>query len=280
MVNKIFLQNKLFSFVCVVLVMSLSCTIFAGDKSFVIYDGTLFKDKPDLKVYGIQPLTILYMSALWPNKMSRVNPPSNYVVKDLASDFRKTSEEILCLDVEHWSIKGDDRRINLQKYKATIDKFKNELKDVNIGFYGLVPERNYWASIKGGNKNASWKASNAELMAFSESVDIIFPSLYTFYTNKEDWKRYAIEHLKEAKRYGKPVYAFLWPLYHESNYWHRHQYIGDDYWRLQLETVSQYADGIVLWGGWDFDNKTKQKWDESTSWWQVTKQFIMNMDNN
>ena len=82
----------------------------------------------------------------------------------------------------------------------------------------------------------------------------------------------ALAQLNAARAYGKPVYAFLWPRFHDSNRLLGGRYIGDDYWRMELDTARRYADGIVLWGGWD-EGRPAQ-WDENAPWWRVTKGFL------
>ena len=67
---------------------------------------------------------------------------------------------------------------------------------------------------------------------------------------------------------GKPVYAFIWPQYDEQNKVLGLQLIPGKFWALQLQTVAQYADGAVIWGGY------KVNWDEQAPWWQATQQFL------
>jgi hypothetical protein len=45
---------------------------------------------------------------------------------------------------------------------------------------------------------------------------------------------------------------------------------------VELLTVRQYADGLVIWGGWGTGGP--QPWDEDTPWWQVTKRFLSRID--
>jgi len=277
--------NKNLFLICLFLYLSCGNLLLASEiqSNFKIFDGTLYSLKPQLAEHGVQPLKILYASTLWPNKTSRVHVPDISVVDKLVNDLKVNNTDILCLDIEHWNVNGDDKLLNIGKYEKTIQLFRRGLKDVQIGYYGLVPERNYWASMKGNEdkKNIIWKNTNLELADFAKSnLDVIYPSLYTFYTNQNDWKKYAVEHIKEAKKYGKPVYAFLWPLYHESNSWRGHEYIGDKYWRLQLETVLEHADGVVLWGGWDFKKNKPMVWDDNTKWWVETKNFIQSIKQN
>jgi hypothetical protein len=76
---------------------------------------------------------------------------------------------------------------------------------------------------------------------------------------------------------GKPVYAFLWPQYYST----RHKELGDiyieaDFWRLQLETAYKYADGVVIWFPLRID------WEQASQgpWWEVTKTFLKDLDDN
>ncbi len=71
---------------------------------------------------------------------------------------------------------------------------------------------------------------------------------------------------------NKPVIVFLWPEYHDSNMILKGNYIEKEFWRLQLDTVFKYADGLIIWGGW------KQEWDSNAIWWKETIQFIQ--ENN
>ena len=43
---------------------------------------------------------------------------------------------------------------------------------------------------------------------------------------------------------------------------------------MELDIARQYADGIVLWGGYDLQNDHPRDWDETAPWWQVTKMFM------
>jgi hypothetical protein len=81
--------------------------------------------------------------------------------------------------------------------------------------------------------------------------------------------KYALAILREARQYGKPVYAFLWPRYHDSNRFIGGQPISRKFWRKQLETVYRHADGVVIW---DYD---RSLWREYMPWWLETKAFLL-----
>jgi hypothetical protein len=108
-------------------------------------------------------------------------------------------------------------------------------------------------------------------------VDALFPSIYTFYTDRQGWVTYAVAQIAEARRkaHGKPVYPFLWPEYHDSAPLFAHSPIDPDYWELELNTVYQHADGVVIWGGY---SNGPDPWNEDAPWWQVTKRFLNRID--
>jgi hypothetical protein len=134
----------------------------------------------------------------------------------------------------------------------------------------MLPVRNYWTPQKpqGHQHWETWRRRNDRLERLAEHVDVIYPSLYTFYENVEGWKRYAKANIDEARQYGKPVIPFIWPQYHNSNRTLRGKLVDGGYWRTQLDLVHRHTDGVVIWGGW------QAQWDEDAGWWQETKAFI------
>ena len=133
--------------------------------------------------------------------------------------------------------------------------------------------RDYWTPVENNPaKMRAWAEANDALKGLASHVDVIYPSLYTFYDDPEGWKKFAKANLQEAKRYGKPVYAFLWPMYHDSNKLLSGKPIPADVWRMQLETCLEYADGVVIWGGY------KELWNEEAGWWKETKAFLARIE--
>ncbi|MCA9151776.1 MAG: tandem-95 repeat protein, partial [Planctomycetales bacterium] len=119
--------------------------------------------------------------------------------------------------------------------------------------------------------------------------DVIIPSVYTFYPDynadgsprlieRDRWVRYATTNLLEARRFGKPVIAYVWPAYHggggsddpaspDYRYW-KNQPIGGEFWQLILDTTRNYSDGIAIWSA------SETSTDGDPAWWQVTQQFM------
>ena len=252
-------------------------------KPFLVFDGTLYSNKPDLSAYGIRPITLVYAGQFgpdWYNQVDRL--PDLQAVQAVAREAQQKGHGVV-LDIEHWPLNGspDLVRDSLTKYMTVLKWFREAAPGLPVGYYGAPPLRAYWSAIKdtSSHERQSWMEENDQLRSLAGAVDVLFPSLYTFYPDLAGWRAYAIAHIEEARRYGggKPVYVFLWPQYHESNLTLGGRYLPADYWLLELETAKAYADGIVIWGGWGSDNRPV-KWDENAAWWKVTKEFMKSGD--
>lgn len=251
--------------------------VASPQKPFVVFDATLYKDKPHLGLFHIHPLSIVYEWRFWPEASSSQPLPAERVVRTLMSEHRGVAEPVV-IDIEHWPLKGAaaDVQATVARFSSVLSWAKNEIPSVQIGLYGTVPLPDYWRAIRDPRslEYRSWQQDNDRLDAIVSKVDALFPSIYTFYPDRQGWVTYAVAQIKEARRKanGKPVYAFLWPQYHESNRLLGLRPLDQDYWELELRTVYDHADGVVIWGGWG--SKGPEPWDEEAPWWQATKRFI------
>lgn len=231
--------------------------------------------------FGMRPLVLLGGTALWGSidgfkqaQASEAVPPDlerhlRSVIRGLASQH----PPVVCFDLE-WEILTNTPQAqrNLAKLMHIADLFHKDAPGVSFGFYGLMPERDYWRSLAAPNdmRYRAWQQDNQRLSQLAKHVDVIFPSLYTFYDNVHDWQRYALANIAEARRYGKPVYVFLWPVYHDSNKQLAGKDIPGQFWDLQLHTAGSAADAIVVWS-W---GRGKRQWDDRAPWWQVTRRYL------
>ena len=254
-----------------------SASAGSTNSQFVIFDATQYQGKPDLSVYGIKPLPIVYGHFLWQDHKVKASLPKPYFVKKVVGHKRYQSN-YLCLDVEHWPI-DDEETISesIRKYLSLLHTVRDIRPDAKIGYYGIPPKRDYFAAIgqQTSERYRAWQNINMQLTKLGAEVDIVFPSLYTFYNRPLEWRRYAIGNIEAARTYNKPVLPFLWPQYHESSRLRGLNYIAAEFWSLQLDTVAIHADGLVIWGGWDFKQNRPAEWDENAPWWQVTKRFLI-----
>ncbi len=240
--------------------------------SFKVFDGLLYQGKPESGALGMTPIHQV-------NSPRAANPSPHDVDDDAVratlsglQDYRG----VVFLDYELWPLNPaspDELSKNIEMLNRVLGVAHEILPDATFGYYGLLPCRDYW-SVVGGNpaKMRAWQACNAALDRIGERVDVIFPSVYTFYNDQNGWDKFAAAQLEAARRYHKPVYAFLWPEFHPSNAALGGKNIPAAFWRHELEFCKAHADGIVIWGGW------KEQWDEQAAWWLETKAFLAGLN--
>jgi hypothetical protein len=244
-----------------------------------IFDATLYQYKNPENAESFVPIKIIYGGGLLPNRVINIDR-----LKAIAQALPVTDKPYI-LDIEGWDVRTMDDIVankNIDKYILVIDTMKKARPDLKFGYYAVLPDRDYGAPVTGniGSIN-KWEYRNKRLQRLAAHVDVVCPSLYTLTDNQEGWKVYATENIKRAREYGKPVYPFIWPEYHNSNVRLAGQAIPSEFWQEQLDLVYQQADGVIIWGGADLESADVNGivplvWDENMLWWKVTKQFIGN----
>lgn len=236
--------------------------------AFMLLDDIQQIGKADTTGLGFTRMRAIPTAELWARGSNRAFPDIMTAAQAAARHIN--SKGIVCLNIEHWSTSVDnvdDLRDNLNKYIAVARGVKEALPNAQVGFYSMIPIREYYAPVRDNQKALEkWRAKNDLLAPLGEAVDIIFPSLYAFNHDEAAWLQYAIANINEARRFNKPVYAFLWPQVHESSRAHGLQFVSYDFWTLQLETVLEHADGLVIW-------TKKTPFDEDADWWRATVDF-------
>ena len=184
---------------------------------------------------------------------------------------------VTVFDIEHWPLEDETyAQAAVDNYVTVTDWFKQATPpDQQFGFYGMVPIRDYFRAIKGEShpEYQEWQAENDRIAPFAAAVDILFPSIYTFYNDPDDWVTYAKAQIDESRRIApdKPVLAFIWPVYHPSNKLRGGKPLQADFWRRQLEFLHEHADGIVIW---THSNTKKIDFADIPPWWEATVQFL------
>lgn len=255
-------------------------------KPFLVFDATLYKNKPALAQFGLTPLKVVYEGEMWKAGQDFKGITDQAMIQKTASSLLMVPGGRIALNIETWPLTGPSLTVNnsLAKCLQTLTWFRTYAPKLKIGYYAFPPLGDYWRAINGlgPTSKAAWQKDNDNIQSLANSVDIFYPSLYTFYTDKNQWVQFAIAQITEARRLakGKPVYPFIWPQYHDSNPVIGLKFIPDDYWKLELDTIRKYADGVVIWGGYDLVALQKGQpggpltWDNNASWWKVTKNFL------
>lgn len=247
--------------------------------SFKARDATRYPQNPNLAPYGLKNIIVAYESSLWPSGASRSTPNTSYILNTYIPKIRSQNPDVVMIDIEVWKLNAtmtsSQITANINKFKQVISAFRKGLPNTKIGLYLAMPERNWLAPCgdpaKRASRTTAWHNNNLRLAPLASAVDIIFPSLYTFYGDSAAiacWPNYAKANIKEARIYGKPVWPVLWMKYHVSRTW-----IPRSFWRTQLDTVYANADGLVVWSMADGSSA----WSWSAPWWLETKDFLADM---
>jgi hypothetical protein len=241
-------------------------------KSFKLYDDIGDRNKPNLKEYGFTLLKSVSTPRLWAKGATDISKPDLEAVKTFAEKI-PSEISVVSLDIEHWSLFNQPTTDRQIEYLASIADTVREVRPtLDIGYFAILPVTNYNAPTSGKPERLSkWKTENTRLHSLANHVDTIYPALYTFFDHQVDWKNYAIANINEARKYGKPVIAYLWPQYHESNKELGDKHIDKEFWKMQLETVYEHADGVVIWTPWIDE---QGDWNPDAEWWQATVEFI------
>lgn len=243
----------------------------ASASQFKIFDALLYSPMPDLRALGM--LKLLDAGNVWrPNiPHGEVDPPG----VEAAVRFIRTLTKNYYFDLEEWPISAAPQPVidaTIHRYEQVAEIARRFSPDLKFGFYDVAPQGTYWPIVLknsvGQAALAQWKEVNRRSAVIAAKVDYLFPSLYTFYNDPAGWEQSARAVLTEARQYGKPVYPFLWPSFHNSNAALRGTKVPGDFWRRQLEVCREEADGLVLWGGY------KELWDDQADWWLETQSFM------
>lgn len=202
---------------------------------------------------------------------SRYFAPNNGSMLDLEL-FEKTiknripdvsSNAIVALDWEGKMLDSlKNANSNSSAFKQSLDAFikliqyaKQIRPNVKWGYYS-IPFTTYW------NRNNAWKSSSDKLQPLLNVCDILFPSFYIFYENKnvkgDNNIAFATDNISQMLKLGKmankPVMPFVWHRYHVSNSKLGLQLIPVNDFCNYISTIlntsygSVKAAGVVWWG--------------------------------
>src|SRR2546430_1272843 len=175
-----------------------------GHETFDLYDSLLFIGKPDLSPYGFKRSRTVYQNELWPPKADYTTPNEAAVRSKARAVLAEgvTAAVPVILDVEQYSVDvrldishiNRDTSIvdaNIRKLEQIIGWFKHEAPTLKVGFYDVAPV-DMGLPITGQQpanaaELAIWEKTNSYLIPFVTHVDALYPSLYTFTTDRAKW---------------------------------------------------------------------------------------------
>jgi hypothetical protein len=227
-------------------------------KPFLIYDNMFYKEKPDTTKAGLIPSNVIYENKIWPNHQQVGTLPDRQTFLALVRATNVNPGPVV-IDIESVSLRMSPElaRYNAETLAKLADWAHEAAPGKVIGYYGTntssdVPQTNLAAARE-----------------LAKHVDAFFPPLYTFDDDRARWEKRAQTALAQARELDpkKPVYFYLWPQYHVGSA-RALRYVNGDYWKFQLETARQYADGVVIWGS------STYVWNPQSGWWDATERYL------
>ena len=257
------------------------CTSLAAPVCFRVMDATGYSGKPDLRPLKIQHVTLVEPVRWW------TGVPESHEARRAATMGKMAPlasvREPIIVDLELTLTGATNVARNVPTYVGVLDWMRAGGLTGPLSFYSSVPVRDYWRAIQGPNSPPfrAWQLENDQLGSIVARVDALYPSLYTFYADQDGWVKYATANIAEAHRvgHGRPVYPFIWPQYHMSAHSLAYQNLSREYWLRELRTIRDKAEGVVIWGGWDFEHDRPLVWNDSEAWWIATKEFLAETPN-
>ena len=228
---------------------------------FEIFDNLHNPNKPDLTSAGLGGCNIVYAGHVWPG--AEKSPaygtlPAEAAYKGAVRAQTKVAGPVV-LDFEKLALSGQPEvaQAHFELFMTLVRWTHEAVPGHPVGFYGhgLFPE-------------APGKEYAAQAARLAASVDAFFPSMYTFDTNRDAWRKKAEGLVLAAHRIapGKPVYFYVWPQFHGGT----HAVLSGDQWAFELDAARDVgANGVVLWSG-----TRTPPWDDAAPWWQATLAFL------
>lgn len=147
-------------------------------------------------------------------------------------------------------------------FERTFQAVKAVRPNAKVGFYNQ-PTQDYWG-WRDPAKAAAMRTGHDEVPWFWQMVDVIYPSLFSFFQSvpdhrlagqgqdhESDFDAYCRANVNEALRVanGKPVYPYVCYQYHVSNTIYADQPVNDINMRHPLDVARTLGcNGVVVWG--------------------------------
>ncbi len=248
--------------------------------AFDVYIETKLKNQPDFTKYGLRDdLGTVYSGSMFGKGQDKSLLPSKNKTTSFVQNKYGSHAGLLVLDIERWGLKGSDEKVtnNVEKYLTVLQWVKSAAPNAKVGYYARPPVPEYGAMQKGTKhpRYLAWQAQNDKLAPLADAVGAFFPGCYPNSDNQEGWVRKCVALVSEAKRLGpgKKIYPFINSRYHSKA---RNKFgvklgfdlVPQDFFLLQLKTLRQHADGVVIW------DLSGRPWNENEPWWQATMGFL------
>ncbi|MGC8479567.1 MAG: carbohydrate-binding protein [Candidatus Micrarchaeia archaeon] len=248
-----------------------------ANNNFKTYYSLAFLGEPSFSQYNMMPA---YVTGTGFNSLGEYGPgatPDIQSVYATANYVAGLNNELFSGDLEAWPI--DYRSGKTQQVEDNITKFEDIVKwihevqpQLSVGFYGIIPLGFYTNTVGEVNYVSdpaafqAWQNANEDLIGLVENLSYLSPNIYDSIQIPYNWTQYAIASINEGHILRKPVYPFISMYYYTEPA--NDMLVPSYVWALNLYVVGRYANGTIIWGGY------QDPWSSTAPWWQITQNFI------
>ena len=142
-----------------------------------------------------------------------------------------------------------------------------EFKNLKVGLFGSLAAAEP-SDLDDPSAVDDWNARTDALAPVAKAVDFVVPVLYANTTNVSDFAASMSTLIRQARRFGKPVYAYIWPEYFEQiQEMPPNELIGRQMWQMILDETRSEADAGIMWGG-------IHRFDARAPWARITAGYL------
>lgn len=197
---------------------------------------------------------------------------------------------------------GQVRR-NQNLLSMILDSVREEAPGLRLGYFDLLPAQHMFAWQENHHLNGPYSRSFEKAFrwvdphtqyrteyGYIDRLDFLAPAIYLHPQRIErylsdraegrslehnvgarmirNWIQWTVEAAREAQ---KPIYPVIWHRVHDgpnpdANGFETREYVGDELYRLVIETALEHADGVILWSD-------AEQYNEDDPWHDVVAEF-------
>ncbi len=253
-------------------------------KKPLIGSALIYSGSEVLATLGVRRIPIVYESSIF----DQGNPEPNLdrLYASIDAEIVKYNPTHICLDIERWHLytkNGSAIKENFDRYKNLIQSVSNRFPTPQFGYYGVAPTLDYWSLARDSSSPAqiaNWKAKSLQAASAIIGCKTLFVPLYTFYDTPSDWIRYASHRIAMSNQIAgnRDVFYLLWPSFHEGGQYKDNRLVPIELWKTQIDFCIQNSANVMLWGGWNGITNKPDRFDPTSSWWQVVESRLPEFD--
>lgn len=254
---------------------SLSANLPTSHK-FIFFNLVRYKNTPANLMPYLYPIKIA-------NEKMLLNPdgsPNENAIKSFA--YTCGGNHPVTLDLETWPYSpGSALTQTIRDFITAVNDFKSVNNTSPVGFYGVPPKQAYqWKNIDPVNNPSgysTWLNVSNALEPVAEKTDLFQPSFYAYNPDTTAWRKMVDTTLAAIQRYNqnKPIYAYIWPQYHDNSVPYSLQFMDTAIWHFELEVLYDRTNGCIIWTSNKSSDGNIISWDPDMLWWQTTKSFMV-----